>query len=255
MTHLRTEFMKLRRSLSWAVVVLLPIAAVVSGVIGTLSSEEGLSDGWHTLWIRSIGFYGMALLPLGVAILAALMWRIEHRNGNWNALMSAPSPTWRIVVGKAGAVAVLAGIMQVVLLVTVIVVGKLVVDLPGFVPLEYFLSSGLVIIACVPIAAIQSGLSMFIRSFATPVAIALVATGISTAALLIGSTAAVISPYALATFATQLGTSLVEGGSTSFDASSVSAASAALVVTVSALSTCLIVAVSTIALNRADTRT
>lgn len=255
MRHLHTEFMKLRRSLSWPIIVILPIIAVASGAIGSLSTGQGLTDGWHTLWIRSIGFYGMALLPVGIAILAALVWRVEHRNGNWNALMSGPSPAWRIVVGKAGVVAIMTGIMQVILLVTVVVFGTLVFGLPGFLPWKYFLSSVLVIVACVPIAAIQSGLSMFIRSFATPVAIALVATGISTVALLVGSTAAVISPYALTTYATQLGTTLVGGDNTSFDASSVSAASTALVVTASTLSTCVIVAVATFALNRADTRT
>ncbi|WP_262908281.1 ABC transporter permease [Brevibacterium zhoupengii] len=254
MRHLHTEFMKLRRSLSWPVVVLLPLIAVASGAIGTLSTEQGASEGWHTLWIRSIGFYGMALLPVGIAILAALVWRVEHRNGNWNALMSGASPTWCIVVGKAGVVAVLAGIMQVALLLTVIVFGTIVFGLPRFLPWEYFLSSILVIIACVPIAAIQSGLSMFIRSFAAPVAIALAATGISTVALLVGSTGAVVSPYALATYATQLGTSLVGGDNTSFDAASVSLASASLVIAVSALSTFLIMVVSTFALNRVDTR-
>ncbi|MDN5587237.1 MAG: ABC transporter permease [Brevibacterium sp.] len=255
MAPLPTEFRKLRRSLSWPIVVLLPVIAVASGAIGTLNTEQGVTDGWHTLWIRSIGFYGMALLPVGIAILAALVWRVEHRNGNWNALMSTPSPTWRTVIGKVGAVAVMAGLMQVVLLITVVVVGKLVFGLPGLLPIEYILSSVLVIIACVPIAAIQSGLSTVIRSFAVPVAIALVVTGLSTTALLIGPTAALVSPYALATHATQLGTSLVGADNTSFDASSVSAASAALVVTVSTLWTCLLVAVSVYVLNRVDTRT
>lgn len=72
MKYVSVEFVKLQRSLSWAVVILLPIIAVASGSMSSVAADGGLDDGWHTLWIRSIGFYGMALLPVGIAILASL---------------------------------------------------------------------------------------------------------------------------------------------------------------------------------------
>ena len=53
------EILKLRGSTSWAVVVLLPVASVVSACIFVRP------DSWRLLWIRSVGFYGMALLPSG----------------------------------------------------------------------------------------------------------------------------------------------------------------------------------------------
>lgn len=255
MRYLSIEFTKLKHSLSWAVVIMLPIIAVTSGSVSTLSAGQGLTDGWHTLWIRSIGFYGMALMPVGIAILASLVWRTEHKNGNWNSLMSTSVPTSATVLSKAGAVAALAALMQIVLLVTVICFGKILFDLPGMLPMKYFLSSFLVIIASVPVAALQSGLSTFFRSFAAPVAIALVATGISTAALLAGLTAVVATPYAAATYATQLGTTLVEGSNTSFNASAVSVGSAGIVVGIAVVATSLIVLVTTSLLNRVDTRT
>lgn len=254
MRYLSIEFTKLKHSLSWAVVILLPLITVTSGSVSTLAAGQGFDDGWHTLWIRSIGFYGMALMPVGIAIVASLVWRAEHKNGNWNSLMSSSIPTSKTVLSKAGAVAVLAALMQIVLLLTVISFGKILFDLPGMLPMKYFLSSFLVIVASVPVAALQSGLSTFLRSFATPVAIALVATGLSTVALLAGVTATIATPYATATFATQLGTSLVEGGNTSFNASAVSAGSAGLVVGISALATAVIVVVTTSLLNRMDTR-
>lgn len=254
MKYLGTEFTKLKHSLSWAVVILLPLIAVTSGSVSTLAGGQGLDDGWHTLWIRSIGFYGMALLPVGIAILASLAWRTEHRNGNWNSLMSTSVPTSTTVLSKAGAISVLAAIMQIVLLLTVICFGKILFDLPGILPTKYLLSSFLVIIASVPVAALQSGMSTFFRSFATPVAIALAATGISTAALLVGLTAVIATPYATATFATQLGTTLVDGSNTSFNASAVSIGSAGLVFGISALATAVIVVITTSLLNRTDTR-
>ena len=57
------EIFKLRGSTSWAVVALLPVVSVVSACIFVRP------DGWRLLWIRSVGFYGMALLPVGLAVL------------------------------------------------------------------------------------------------------------------------------------------------------------------------------------------
>jgi len=67
------------------------------------------------MWLRSVVFYGLFPLAIGIGILASLMWRVEHRGGNWNALMSGPTSSMRIVAAKAVVVAVLAAAMQVVL--------------------------------------------------------------------------------------------------------------------------------------------
>src|SRR5699024_6107682 len=71
MNALAAELSKLKRSLSWAVVVLLPIVLVVTGSIMTLIDGRGLEDGWHSLWMRSVDFYGLFPLPVGIAVLAS----------------------------------------------------------------------------------------------------------------------------------------------------------------------------------------
>lgn len=249
------EFLKLKRSMSWAVVVVLPIIMVLAGSGSTIAGEGGFTDGWHTLWIRSIGFYGMAILSVGIAILASLVWHVEHRNSNWNALMSRPIPTVQVVIGKVAAISGLAAVMQLVFLATVITLGKLVYGLPGMLPGQYMLSSILVILACVPVAALQSALSTFFRSFAAPVAIALVLTGASTMALLLELSAVSFLPYAGLTQATQIGTTLVSGEGTSFNVSALTLESTTLLVLVCCVSTAVIIAVTATILNRSDTRT
>jgi multisubunit Na+/H+ antiporter MnhC subunit len=89
---------------------------------------------------------------------------------------------------------------------------------------------------------------MFLRSFAAPVAVALVASGISTAALMALGDAALVSPYGLATRTALLGTaSFVDDGAvTAGDVVSVLAA--ALVLTV------LVISLTVAALDRRDTR-
>ena len=136
------EILKLRGSTSWAVVVLLPVASVVSACIFVRP------DGWRLLWIRSVGFYGMALLPVGLAVLASLVWRVEHRGSNWNVLMSTPVPTWRTVVAKTAAVWLLASGMQLVLVLAMAAVGVGALGLPGAPPGLCLAAGALTAVAC-----------------------------------------------------------------------------------------------------------
>lgn len=253
MGSIRAEFLKLKRSMSWAVVVLLPIIMVTAGSVSTLVGEGAFADGWHTLWIRSIGFYGMAILPVAIAILASLVWRVEHKNGNWNALMNCPVPTSHVIIGKATAVATLAAAMQAVLVITVIALGKLAFGLPGMLPTQYLFGSLLIMVAGMPVAAIQSAFSAFLRSFGAPIAIALVMTGASTMTLLIKMKIALALPYGLLVHTTQIGTMLVSGEGTSFEASTLSVASASFVLAASVAMTGALIALTAMAVNRTDT--
>lgn len=252
MSMVHTELTKAHGSLSWLVIFTLPILSVLSGSIGTLTTGSELDGGWDTLWIRSIGFYGMTILPVGIAILASLAWKTEHTPGNWNALMSQPVHMLRIVASKASVVAIFAALMQVVLVSTIVVIGKLGLGLDGMLPATYWMSSLLVIIACIPVAALQSLLSMTISSFAIPVAIDLVATGMSTAALMVGVPGALLSPYALATYATQLGTTLVGDASTAFQAADITTTTGGMVVMLATGLSVFFVWLSTELLHRRD---
>lgn len=248
MSALSAELVKLKRSLAWPIVVFLPIVLVLAGAATQLADGRTPENGWHTVWLQSVGFYGLFPLAIGIAILGSLVWRPEHRGSNWNALMSGPVSSLRTVTAKAVVVAALTAIMQVVLLAAVIVVGKAAFGLPGMLPAEYLAVTALLIVATIPAAALQSALSMFLRSFAAPIAVALVASGISTAALMALGNAALVSPYGLATRAALLGTgSFVDTGTiTGGDVTTILAATVIL--------TGLILTLTTAVLERRDTR-
>lgn len=250
MNAIGAELVKLKRSLSWAVVVLLPITLVVSGSVMTLIDGRPLEDGWHTLWMRSIVFYGLFPLAVGIAILASLIWRAEHRGSNWNALMSGPTSSLRIVLAKATVIGMLAAIMQVLAVATTIVLGKLVFQLPGFLPGEYLIAAVVIIVACFPVAVLQSWLSMLMRSFAAPVAVAFVGAGISAFLLVLKLTPAIfISPYATVSRATQLGTS------TFADTGEVTGPVVALIIGAALILSAVLTTADTAILERGDTRT
>ena len=248
MGALHAELIKLKRSLAWPIVVLLPIVLVLAGAATQLAEGEQPQDGWETVWLQSVGFYGLFPLAIGIAILGSLVWRTEHRGSNWNALMSGPTTSMRIVIAKATVVAGLTAIMQVILLAAVITIGKLAFGLPGMLPGEYIGITVLLVVATIPAALIQSALSMFMRSFAAPIAVALVASGISTAALMAVGNAALISPYGLATRTALLGT----GAFVDTGAITIGDITSILLATV--LQTVVLITATTAVLERRDTR-
>ncbi|MFP5068882.1 ABC transporter permease [Pseudonocardia nantongensis] len=249
MGSVRAELIKLKRSMSWAVVVALPLMAVLSGAGNSLASGRALDEGWHTLWLRVVVFYGLFPLAIGIAALASLVWRVEHRGGNWNALMARPVSSLQIVVGKAAVLGLLVAAMQVVLVVAVVLVGKLAFGLPGLLPARYLLAGVLIVLACLPVAALQSALSMLMRSFAAPIALALL--GAITSVLFLVTEIDVlitIVPYALLGRATQLGTG------TFADSGTITTGIVALLAVASATLTALTVAATSVGLERRDIR-
>lgn len=249
MGTLNAEILKLKRSLAWPVVVFLPIAVVLMGAATQLADGEQPEDGWHTVWLQSVGFYGLFPLAIGIAILGSLVWRAEHRGSNWNALMSGPTASRQIVIAKATVVAGLAAIMQIILLIAVIAIGKLAFGLPGMLPGQYIGTALLLVLATIPVSILQSALSTCLRSFAAPIAVALVASGISTLTLMAVGNAALVSPYGLATRTTQLGT-----GSFA-DTGTVTGGDIASILTAIVLLTVALVTATTALLDRRDTRT
>lgn len=251
MRLIRAEFLKLTRSLAWVVVLVLPVVLVLVGSVMTLLDGQPLDDGWHTLWMRSFVFYGLFPLPVGIAILAALVWRPEHRGGNWNLLMSGTAGALRIIIAKTTVIAFLSACMQVVALATVIALGRVAFSLPGLPPAQYGVAFFLIMLSCVPVAALQSWLSMVMRSFAAPVAVSFVGAGLSTAVLLVVGTIPIVflSPYATLTRATQLGTA------TFADSGSVTIALVAVLTAGAILLTATVTALQTAVLARSDVRT
>ncbi|GAC66911.1 ABC transporter permease [Gordonia soli] len=248
MRILHAEFLKLRRSLAWTVAVVLPIVMVGTATVNTIAADAS-PDGWHTLWLRSTVFYGLFPLAVGVAIIAALVWRPEHLGGNRNALMAAPTRTWQIVVVKTSVIAVLAVAMQVVLVVAVILAGKLVIDVSGALPLRYSMIGATIAVATIPVAAVQSLASMVLRSFGGSIAVALVGAGTSALILLAVGDLAMISPYGLAARATQLGTG------TFADHGPVTPTIVVAIILIAFAVTALVVGVASATLDRSDVRT
>ena len=205
------ELTKLRRAALWVVAVVLPVLAVTAGTINYAANQGVLSAGWESYWSQAVLFYGLFFMSMGVAVLASAGWRMEHRGHNWNLLMSTPARPGAIVGAKITSLMLVVAIMQAVLLVLVVVIGVFALGLEGAPPWEYLVVSLLGVVAALPVVAVQSLLSMLIRSFTAPVAVGLLGCAIGTGLLYSGQGGAVsyLFPHSLVTSALFLGNGAV----------------------------------------------
>lgn len=220
MDLLRNDLLKFRRSHMWAVLTLIPLIAVAMGAGNYFGNQGQLEAGWTSYLSQIMLFYGMIFMTSGIAIIASAAWRVEHRGHNWHSLLTSTRPAGGLTASKIAAITIAAAAMQSVLVVLTVAVG-LILGVPGMPPGAFFAVALLSLLPTAAVAAWQSFLSMLIRNFAGPVAIALVASIISFGVLASGASfARFLLPPGLLSDTLWLGSSAV-AGSGAIDASTV----------------------------------
>ncbi|WP_017571268.1 ABC transporter permease [Nocardiopsis halotolerans] len=205
------ELTKLRRSALWIMAVVLPLLAVITGTVNYGANEEALSSGWASYWSQVVIFYGMLFMSMGIAVMASAAWRMEHRGHNWNLLMATPARAFAILGAKLVSLALMVVVMQLVLLLMVVLSGKLVLGLDGWLPWHSTAAALLGVVAALPVVALQSLLSMLVRSFAAPVALGLLGCVAGAGVLYsgVGGVIAHVVPQALVSRSLSLGSTAV----------------------------------------------
>ena len=168
---LAAEAIKLRRSSAWVVAVLLPLLAVITGTVNFIMNRESF-EGWISLSSQITLFYSMMFCSLGIALLASTVWRVEHRGTSWNAMRTTPHSPTAVALAKTLVILVPVLAMQGVLLALAWLAGITVAGLGPAIPTAFVTSGLLAALGALPLVAVQSLLSMLMRSFAAPVAVA-----------------------------------------------------------------------------------
>lgn len=204
------EALKLRRSSVWVVALILPVLAVVSGSVNYTMNRAQLSHGWDSLTSQVLIFYGLFFCSLGVALLAAASWRPEKCGTSWNTMRTTEHSPVAVTTAKTLVLTAPVAAMQMAVMLLTWAVGAglgLGIALPAAFVAECLLS----ILAAQPLIAVQSLLSMRMRSFAAPVAVCLPGLVVSTALVMKGSWASNVWPQSLVTRALTLGSTAVSG--------------------------------------------
>ena len=213
------EAIKLKRSSVWAVTILLPLLAVITGSLNFKMNREAFLQGWVSLTSQMTLFYAMMFCSLGVALLASTVWRVEHRGTSWNAMRTTPHTPTAVALAKTLVLFAPLLVMQVILVVLAWISGTFFMGLGPAMPMSFTVSALLGVLAAAPLVAVQSLLSMLMRSFAAPVAVAFIGCAVGF------GLAAAQSPLAYAIPQGILSMTLVLGSSASSVAGSFDAAS------------------------------
>jgi hypothetical protein len=114
---LRTEILKMKRTLSLWLAIIAPLG--IAGLEFLVMWAQGedmikFANGniwlWHSKYIQTL--WALLLLPLFVTLETALQAGLEHSNRTWKQLFAQPVPRWMILATKQFSGLVLIGISQ-----------------------------------------------------------------------------------------------------------------------------------------------
>lgn len=190
----KSEQLKIRHTLLWAAFLIAPLIPAVMGMQNYLNNLDLLKSEWFSLWTQETLFYSNFFFSPLIAVYCSYLWRIENMNKNRHLLLTAPVPVSSIILGKLIAVGKITLLTQLWVYVLFIISGKLA-GLPGVPPAAtlYYVFRGL--LGGMVIVSLQLLLSMMIRSFAAPIALAIV--GSITGLLAANSSYGLLYPYSL----------------------------------------------------------
>ena len=194
LTCVRMEGRKLRHSWLWLVFMVIPVIPAVMGGGNYMMNQEALQAEWYSLWTQCSLFYSNFFYGPLVALYCSYIWRVEHLNYNWNSLMTMPVAERDIFLAKLLLALRCTVALQLWVGVLFTLSGKLV-GLPGLPPGEIFFWLLRGSLGGMVTAALQLVLSMMIRSFAVPIAIALLGSVVGF--LLSSKGYGVVWPYSL----------------------------------------------------------
>lgn len=172
MTCVRMERKKLRHSCLWLAFLVIPVIPAFMGAGNYMQNLGVLRSEWYSLWTQCSLFYSNFFYGPLIALYCAYIWRVEHLNGNWNRLMTMPVPAADIFLSKLVLALGCTVFLQLWMWILFIVSGKAVglSGMPPAVILCWLLRGS---VGGMVTAALQLLLSMVIRSFAVPIALAL----------------------------------------------------------------------------------
>ncbi|GGA56924.1 hypothetical protein GCM10007416_32680 [Kroppenstedtia guangzhouensis] len=170
--------MKLRRSVVWPVIVLVPIFLSVVGVNNYAEHRDVFRGenllGWMGAWTQVVFLYGTVLCPVLVGVYAGLINRMEHMGGGWKLMLAYPITRTHVYLSKVLWVWLLIGFTTVMMFVSFWVIGWLY-DVEGSFPLKtlswMFVKGWL---ASLPLSALFTWVSIQWKNFGMPIALNIV---------------------------------------------------------------------------------
>ncbi len=170
---LKAERMKLKRSPIWIAFVLMPIVPALLGTINYMGNIELLKSEWYSLWTQHTLFTCYFFLPILLGVYCSYIMHEEENNRNWNKVLTMPQSRSMVFLSKLITAGFMILFSEIWIAVLFVVSGKLV-GMTAPIPF------GKIAVWCafgtlggIVMASVQLLASLFVKSFALPVGIAL----------------------------------------------------------------------------------
>lgn len=168
----KTERKKLHHSNLWVAFLVIPLLPTVMGAANYMNNLGLLKSEWYSLWTQHSLFYANFFYAPLIALYCSYIWRVEHLNYNWNHLMTMPVSAADVFLSKLLLAVRCTVFLQIWMWVLFLIAGK-AVGLPGMPDLQILVWLLRGSLGALAITSLQLLLSMIIRSFAVPIALAL----------------------------------------------------------------------------------
>ena len=161
---IKAERLKLKRSPLWLAFLFMPVIPALLGTLNYMANIEILQSEWFSLWTQHTLFTCYFFLPIMIGIYSSYIMRQEENNRNWNKVLSMPvsrNLVFMILFSE-------------IWICTLFVISGKVIGLTSAIPwVKLMIWCLFGTLGGTVIAAIQLMISLFIKSFALPVGIAL----------------------------------------------------------------------------------
>lgn len=161
---------RLKMSKSWIWLVLLA-SPIISFPIGALTQIPEDGNPWGHILRSMVVIHSLLFLPILSGLLPAFLCRYEHTGGGWKQLLVLPVSRSAVYFGKLITSVLLLAFCQLMFLGAILLAG-------WFQHINVPVAWGLIAtnllggwIACLPLAALQLGVSLSWASFAAPLAV------------------------------------------------------------------------------------
>lgn len=170
--------MKLKRSPIWIAFLLMPIVPAALGTLNYLNNLGLLKSEWYSLWTQHTLFTCYFFLPIMIGVYCAYIMREELNNHNWNKVLTMPVSRSMIFIAKLITVSLMILLSEIWIGILFVLSGT-IIGMDAAIPVKELLVWCLFgTLGGMVMASIQLMISLFLKSFALPVGIAL-AGGIS----------------------------------------------------------------------------
>ena len=179
---MQVEVFKLRRTLALWSSLLIPAVVIGMTMAVNLSRSNGSEfvldhpNGWDTLMLdQTLVLWCFVLLPLFVALEAALLAGLEHRENTWKHLFALPVRRWTIYVSKLAVGMGLVCVSSIVLALGTVFQGWLLIQFRPDLGVTYPIPWNLIIFrnfGFVPVVFLLLAIELWVairwRSFTVP---------------------------------------------------------------------------------------